>query len=124
METADSILVNDYIMAWSTVNLKQRKQLVEKVYSKTAEFYANEPGDSAVNHNGTEAIVKNISQVNERLVVGNNLTTELTGYSKNHNSLKISWQMKTPNGDLALKGMNFLQLDTSNKIERDYIFIG
>lgn len=117
-------LVNDYIDTWSTTDSKHRQELVEKIYSQTAEFYAEEPGDKAVNHKGTDAIFGNISQVNDRLVIGNKLTTELTNYSLNHNSLKVSWQMKTSNGDLALKGMNFLQLDTSNKIEKDYIFIG
>ena len=117
-------LLNDYINTWSTTDSKHRQELVEKMYSKTAEFYAEEPGDQAVNHKGIDAIFGNISQVNDRLVVGNKLITELTTYSVNHNSLKVSWEMKTPNGDLALKGMNFLQLDTSNKIEKDYIFIG
>ncbi len=116
--------VNDYIETWSTTDSKQRQKLVENMYSKTAEFYAEEPGDQAVNHKGTDAIFGNISHVNDRLVVGNKLVTELTAYSVNHNSLKVSWQMKTPNGDLALQGMNFLQLDTSNKINKDYIFIG
>ena len=117
-------LVNDYIDTWSTTDSKHRQELVEKMYSQTAEFYAEEPGDNAVNHKGTDAIFGNISQVNDRLVVGNKLSTELTTYSVNHNSLKVSWQMKTSNGDLALKGTNFLQLDTSNKIQKDYIFIG
>lgn len=117
-------LVNDYIDTWSTTDSKQRQKFVENMYSKTAEFYAEEPGDKAVNHKGIEAIFGNISQVNDRLVVGNKLITELTTYSVNHNLLKVSWQMKTPSGDLALKGMNFLQLDKSNKIEKDYIFIG
>jgi hypothetical protein len=116
--------VTEYIEAWSTTDSKQRQELVEKMYSITAEFYADEPGDKAVNHKGTDSIFGNISQVNDRLVVGNKLITELVNYSVNHNSIKVSWQMKTPNGDLVLKGMNFLQLDTSNKIEKDYIFIG
>lgn len=117
-------LVNDYINTWSTTDSKQRQKLVENMYSKNAEFYAEEPGDQAVNHKGVEAIFGNISQVNDRFVVGNKLITELTTYSVNHNLLKVCWQMKTPNGDLALKGMNFLQLDKSNKIEKDFIFIG
>lgn len=117
-------LVNDYIETWSTTDSKQRQKLVETMYSKTAEFYAEEPGDQAVIHKGVVAIFGNISQVNDRLVVGNKLITELTTYSVNHNLLKVCWQMKTLNGDLALKGMNFLQLDKSNKIEKDFIFIG
>jgi len=116
-------LVNDYIDTWSTTNSKHRQELVEKMYSQTAEFYAEEPGVKAVNHKGTEAIFKNISQVNDRLVIGNKLITELIGFSKNYDSLKVSWEMKAPNGELALKGMNFLQLDTLNKIDKDYIFI-
>lgn len=62
-------------------------------------------------------------QVNKQLVVRNGLITECSGYSENHDTLRVAWQMKTPNGDIALKGMNFLHLDTSGKIERDYIFI-
>lgn len=115
--------VDDYIETWSTTNSELRKELIEKVYSTSAEFYANEPGDDAVKHFGQEAILKNITQVNERLVIENKLVTECSSYSENHDTLKVAWQMKTPNGDIAVKGMNFLQLENSGKIFRDYIFI-
>lgn len=115
--------VKNYIDAWSTTNENERRQLIEKVYSTSAEFYANEPGDEAVEHHGLEKIYENITQVNERLVIGNGLITELTSYSENHDTLRVTWQMKTINGNIALTGMNFLQLDSSKKIKRDYIFI-
>ncbi len=113
----------DYIAAWSTTDADERKQLIEKVYSTSAEFYANEPGDDAAEHHGLEKIYENITQVNERLVVGNGLLTESTGYSENHSALRVTWQMKTPNGDVAMKGMNFLMLNDDGKIEKDFIFI-
>jgi hypothetical protein len=113
----------DYIEAWSTTDANERRKLIEKVYSTSAEFYANEPGDNAVEHLGLEKIYENITQVNERLVVGNGLITENTGYSKNHNTLRVTWQMKTPTREVAMKGMNFLILDKEGKIEKDYIFI-
>jgi hypothetical protein len=116
-------LVKDYIEAWSTTNANHRKQFIEKVYSTSAEFYANEPGDEAVEHHGLEKIYGNISQVNNRLVVENGLITECTGYAENHDALRVCWQMKMPDGNIAMKGMNFLQLDTAGKIQRDYIFI-
>ncbi|OWK97629.1 hypothetical protein AP75_10420 [Kaistella haifensis DSM 19056] len=115
--------VKNYIDAWSTTNTDERRQLIEEVYSTSAKFYANEPGDEAVEHHGLEKIYGNITQVNERLVVGNRLITELTSYSENNDTLRVTWQMKTPDGNIALKGMNFLQLDNSKKIKRDYIFI-
>lgn len=113
----------DYIETWSTTNATERQELIEKIYSTSAEFYANEPGDEAVEHHGLEKIYKNITQVNERLVVGNGLITESTGFSENHSTLRITWQMKTPNGEVAMKGMNFLILDQSGKIKKDFIFI-
>ncbi len=115
--------VKDYIEAWSTTNASERQKLIEKVYSTKAEFYANEPGDEAVKHYGLDKIYENISQVNDRLVVGNKLITESTGFSENHNTLRITWQMKIPSGDVAMKGMNFLILDQAGKIEKDFIFI-
>jgi len=115
--------VKDYIEAWSTTNSSERQKLIEKVYSTSAQFYANEPGDEAVKHYGLEKIYDNISQVNERLVVGSKLITESTGFSENHNTLRVTWQMKIPNGDVAMKGMNFLILNQSGQIEKDYIFI-
>ncbi|MDR2145524.1 MAG: hypothetical protein LBE91_03565 [Tannerella sp.] len=116
--------VRDYIEAWSTANAGERKQLIGKLYAESADFYANEPGDDAMERHGQEEIFANITQVNERLVVNNGLLTECIGYSINHNTLKISWLMKTPNGDVAMRGMNFLLLDASGKIAKDYIFIG
>lgn len=115
--------VKDYIEAWSTKNSVYRKQLIEKVYSISADFYANEPGDDAVKHHGLGKIYNNISEVNERLVVGYKLITELAGYSKNHDVLRVMWQMKSSDGNVFIKGMNFLQIDTSGLIMYDYIFI-
>src|SRR5690554_1956901 len=117
------IFVNNYIQAWSTTNPEERKLLVEKVYTSFAEFYANEPEDDAVAHQGVNKIFENISQVNKRLVVGSSLITECTGYSENHNTVRVTWQMKAPDGNIAMKGMNFLQLNHSDKILKDYIFI-
>ncbi|MBT31813.1 MAG: hypothetical protein CMO01_19315 [Thalassobius sp.] len=116
-------IAKDYIEAWSTTNALERQRLIEKVYSTSAEFYANEPGDDAVQHYGLEKIYKNITQVNERLVVGNGLITESKGFSENHNTLRVTWQMKTPNKEVVMKGMNFLVLNQSGKIEKDFIFI-
>lgn len=113
----------DYIEAWSTKDSTERQKFIEKVYSTSSIFYANEPGDESVEHQGLEKIYENITQVNERLVIGNGLITESVGYSENHNTLRVNWQMKTPNGDIAMKGMNFLILDKSGKIEKDFIFI-
>ncbi|MDR2127941.1 MAG: hypothetical protein LBP52_02585 [Burkholderiaceae bacterium] len=115
--------VKDYIEAWSTTSPDDRRQLIEKVYSASADFYADEPGDDAVHHHGLKGIFGNISQVNERLVVGGGLVTECTGFSENHDALRVTWQMKAPDGDVVLKGMNFLRIDSSGKITRDYIFI-
>ena len=116
--------VKDYIETWSTTNLEYRKLLIDKLYSSTAKFYANEPGDNAVEHNGLNDIFKNITQVNERLVVNNGLITESTGYSKNHDALKVTWEMKKSSGEIVMKGINLLHLDKSCKILQDYIFIG
>lgn len=116
-------LVNQYIEAWSTTNSDRREKLVQQVYSRSADFYANEPGDKAVNHHGWSDINKNIAQVNDRLVVKNGLKTELTSFSINHQTLRVAWQMKTQKDEVALQGMNFLVLDNSGKIYKDFIFI-
>ena len=116
-------LVKNYMEAWSTTDADLRKILIEKVYAPTADFYAAEPGDPAVEHHGAEEIFGNITQVNERLVVGNGLITESTGFSENHEVLKVTWDMKTPDGKVVMKGMNILLLDESGKIAQDYIFI-
>ena len=117
-------LVKDYIETWSTTNPEDRKLLIDKLYSSTAKFYADEPGDNAVEYNGLNEIFKNITQVNERLVVSNGLITESTGYSKNHDALKVTWEMKMSSGEIVMKGMNLLHLDKLGKISQDYIFIG
>jgi hypothetical protein len=116
-------LVSEYIKAWSTTNSDDRKNLVESVYSDTAKFFANEPGDEAVNYQGWKKIHGNITQVNNRLTVENGLITELIGFTENHGTLRVTWQMKTANGEIALKGMNFLKLTKERKIKEDYIFI-
>lgn len=116
-------LVSDYIKAWSTTNPDNRQNLIESVYSNNAKFFANEPGDEAVEYQGWKKIHENITQVNNRLTIENGLITELTSFTENHRSLRVTWQMKTTNGEIALKGMNFLKLDQNDKVEEDYIFI-
>lgn len=117
------VLANHYIDAWSTTNGETRKSLISKVYSTEAEFYANEPGDEAIKHVGLDAIFQNISQVNDRLVTTNGLITKLISFSKNHDVLRVSWEMITTDGEIALKGMNLLLLSPTGKINKDYIFI-
>jgi len=115
--------VKNYIQAWSTTDAGKRKQLMEKVYSASATFYANEPGDDTVMHHGMDRIYENITKVNQRLTIENGLVTECTHYCENHNSLRVSWHMKTHDTTVVITGMNFLQLNDSMKIEGDYIFI-
>ena len=38
--------------------------------------------------------------------------------------LMVSWKMISPNGDVALKGMNVLLRNVGGQIVRDYILIG
>lgn len=116
--------VKNYIDAWSTINSNERRKLIEMIYSSTAKFYAEEPEDPSIELNGIDAVFENITRVTERLVIGQGMKTELVNYLKNHNTIRVSWQMKTSAEEITLKGMNFLQIDSSNKIEKDYIFIG
>jgi hypothetical protein len=116
--------VKDYINAWSTTDAGARKALVAKVYADDVDFYANEPGDGPVEHHGVAEITANIARVNARLVQGKGLITESTGFSVNHDALKVSWQMMTPDRKVAMTGMNLLLRNASGKISRDYIFIG
>jgi hypothetical protein len=116
--------VKDYINAWSTKDDATRKELVAKVYANDAIFFADEPGDGPVKHLGRADITANISRVNVRLVQGKGLLTESTGHAVNHDALRVSWQMMTPDGTVAMRGMNLLLRNTTGKVFRDYIFIG
>jgi len=69
-------------------------------------------------------VTANIARVNARLVQGKGLITESTGYSVNHDALKVSWRMMTPDRKVGMTGMNLLLRNASGKISRDYIFIG
>jgi hypothetical protein len=116
--------VKSYIDAWSTKDDTEREELVAKVYADDAAFYANEPGDGPVEHHGVADITANITRVNVRLVQGKGLITESTGFAVNHDVLRVSWRMITPDGKVAMTGMNLLSRDASGKISQDYIFIG
>ena len=117
-------LVKDYIDAWSTQDDATRKELVAQIYANNAAFYANEPGDDPVEHHGIADITANIARVNVRLVQGIGLITESTGFTVNHDALKVSWRMMTPDDKVAMTGMNLLLLDATGSISQDYIFIG
>jgi len=116
--------VKDYIEAWSTKDDATRKELIAKVYSNTADFYANEPGDGPVERHGIQEIYDNITQVNARLVQGKGLITERAGFAANHDALKVAWRMTTSDGNAAMTGMNLLLRNKEGKIVQDFIFIG
>jgi hypothetical protein len=116
--------VKTYIAAWSTKDSATRQELVVKVYANDAAFFADEPGDGPVKHIGIADITANISRVNERLVQDKGLFTESTGHAVNHDALKVSWRMMTPDRTVAMTGMNLLLRDMTGKILQDYIFIG
>ena len=116
--------VRAYIAAWSTQDGAERRTLVRHLYADSAEFYADEPGDEPVQRHGRVEIEENITQVNQRLTEASGLATECTGFVANHDLLRVSWKMTTPDGTPALTGMNLLLRDNSGHILRDYIFVG
>lgn len=122
--TVTENFIKDYIDAWSTEDDSIRQELVTKVYAEDADFYADEPGDGPIEYHGLLDITDNIAQVNRRLVQSKGLVTESTGFAANHDALRASWRMLTPDGNVAMTGMNLLILDTHGKISQDYIFIG
>jgi hypothetical protein len=105
----DEIFVKDYIAAWSVEDGETHKGLIGKLYANGAVFYAHEPNDDPVECRGVTDITANITQVNERLVQGQGLITESTGFSINHDTIKLTWKMNTAEGKCALTGMNILR---------------
>lgn len=122
MDQRKDALAKDYIGAWSTTDASIRKVLVADVYADSAEFFSSEDGDLRLR--GRTAIAENIAHVNERDIQGRGLTIKHTGTSVNHQVVKVTWQMVTGDGGIALAGMNVLVLEGSGRIARDYIFIG
>lgn len=122
--TALEEFVRTYIAAWSTKDSTERRTLIHHLYADSAEFYADEPGDEPVQRHGRAEIEEDITQVNQRLTQGSGLITEGTGFVENHDLLRVSWKMTTPDGTPALTGMNVLVRDNNGRILRDYIFVG
>ncbi len=123
-ETNDIEFTDNYITAWSTTDDATREKLVTTLYVSDADFYAEEPGDGPVERHGRAEIAENIRQVNLRLVQGKGLVTEKTGFSRNHDIVKVVWKMSTPDGVIMMTGMNMLKCGADGMIVRDYIFIG
>ncbi|KAF5293299.1 hypothetical protein FQR65_LT20102 [Abscondita terminalis] len=103
--------VKNYIQAWSTTDAGKRKQLMEKVYSASATFYANEPGDDTVMHHGMDRIYENITKVNQRLTIENGLVTECTHYCENHNTLRSLYMvgLAIPIGGTIRKSISMIR---------------
>ncbi len=123
-QSALSEFVHTYIAAWSTQDSAERRTLIHRLYADSAEFFADEPGDEPVRRHGRAEIEENITQVNQRLTQAGGLATENTGFAGNHDVLRVSWKMTTPDGTTALTGMNLLVRDNTGHILRDYIFVG
>jgi hypothetical protein len=69
-------------------------------------------------------MAENIGDVNERDIQGRGLVINHTGTSVNHRVAKVTWQMVTNDGGVALTGTNVLVLNSSGQIAQDFIFIG
>jgi hypothetical protein len=115
-------LAERYIGVWSTADATRRGDLGSAVYAENAEFFSSEDGDLRLI--GRRNILENIGKVNERDVQGHGLVVRHVGTSVNHRVVKVSWQMATAQGGVALEGVNLLVLDPAGKIAQDYIFIG
>lgn len=124
MTSIDETFMQDYIAAWTVEDSNTRTTLVEKLYAENAIFYANESNGPAIERHGLAEIDANITQVNDRLVKDKKLITVGTGFAVNHDTIRITWSMKTADGVTAMTGMNILQRRDDGKIVRDYIFIG
>lgn len=114
-------LAATYIEAWSATDAATRERLVAAAYAEDAEFFSSEDGDLRLT--GRRAIADNIGQVNERDIQGHGLHIVLTGTSLNHRMARVAWQMLTPDGQLALTGMDVLVLNDDGRIAQDHIFI-
>lgn len=115
-------LAETYIEAWATTDDATRRALVDRVYSEDAEFFSAEDGDLRLT--GRHAIAANIGQVNVRDIQGNGLHIVHTGTAINHRLIRVSWQMATPDGTVALQGMDVLLTDDEGRIRQDFILIG
>ncbi|KJF18627.1 nuclear transport factor 2 family protein [Acidithrix ferrooxidans] len=115
-------LADDYIKAWSATDANTRNDLVAEVYAEDAEFFSSEDGDLRLQ--GRTDIAENIGHVNERDIQGRGLAIKHMGTFVNHRVAKVTWQMVTNDGGVALAGMNVIVLNSSGKIAQDFIFIG
>jgi hypothetical protein len=115
-------LADDYIKAWSSTDADSRNELVAAVYAEDAEFFSSEDGDLRLQ--GRTDIAENIGHVNERDIQGRGLAIKRTGTFVNHRLAKVTWQMVTDDGGVALTGMNVLVINSSGRIAQDFIFIG
>jgi len=115
-------LANAYINAWSTTDAAVRRDLVARVYADEAEFFSAEDGNLRLQ--GRLDIAANIGQVNERDIQGHGLAIEHRATTINHRAVKVTWQMVSSEGGVALTGMNLLLLNSSGEIAQDFIFIG
>lgn len=120
----DESFAADYIAAWGTPADAERDRFVAQLYAEDAVFYAAEPGDEAIALRGRAAIAANIAHVNARDIQGHGLRIVVTGFAANHDGFKVTWQMVTSDGAVAVAGMSMLLRDGAGKIVRDYIFVG
>lgn len=122
--TTNETFAQEYINLWNTIDDNQREEAVKTLYAADAVFYATQPDGKGMQAAGHEAIVGNIKTVNERDIQGKGVSNQLVSSAANHDVVKISWQMVTPDGTSVMNGASVLMCDEAGKIVKDYIFIG
>jgi len=109
----------DYVQLWRTTDSAERATLASKLFAENAVHYA---APANVTFDGREAILANVTSINEQAIQGAGLKF-IGGVSvPNGNGILIEWSAEAPNGKTVRTGRDILILNDEGKASTLYMF--
>ncbi len=109
----------DYVQLWRTTDTAERETLVTKLFAENAVHHA---APANVMFDGRDAILANVTSINEQAIQGAGLKF-IGGVSvPNGNGILIEWSAEAPNGKTVRTGRDFLILNDEGKASNLYMF--
>ncbi len=108
-----------YFEMWKTTDDSRRRALGQELFTEDAAHYA---APANVKFEGRDAILANITRINNENIQKAGLQFLVGSITPNHNAIQIEWSVAAPNGTVVGKGRDFLILNSEGKAVTLHMF--
>ena len=135
-EIDPQVLTDRYVAVWNEPDAGRRRTAVRALWTEHASHVLQAPQDirraaedlgfasAVLEARGHAELERRVTRAHEEFVAPGTFAFRSRGNADRlHDVVKFTWEMVSPNGDLAGVGLEVLLLDPDGRIRADYQFI-